>query len=108
PDDAKLKPGDMVGFDLVRGDLSISSGCTVTLVQENRILACGHPLFGFGKVEMPLSRAHVMMTLSSAAASTKIITTGATIGTLTQDRQTAVMGTLGAGPPMIPLDVTLD
>src|SRR5690348_5471610 len=108
PDDAKLKPGDMVGFDLVRGDLSISSGCTVTMIQENRILACGHPLFGFGKVEMPLSRAHVMMTLASAAASTKIITTGATIGTLTQDRQTAVMGTLGAGPPMIPLDLTLD
>jgi hypothetical protein len=108
PDDAKLKPGDMVGFDLVRGDLSISSGCTVTMIQDNRILACGHPLFGFGKVEMPLSRAHVMMTLASAAASTKIITTGATIGTLTQDRQTAVMGTLGAGPPMIPLDLTLD
>lgn len=108
PDDGKLKPGDMVGFDLVRGDLSISSGCTVTLVQENRILACGHPLFGFGTVEMPLSRAHVMMTLASAAASTKIITTGATIGTLTQDRQTAVMGTLGAGPPMIPVDLTLD
>lgn len=108
PDDGKLKPGDMVGFDLVRGDLSISSGCTVTMIQENRILACGHPLFGFGTVEMPLSRAHVMMTLASAAASTKIITTGATIGTLTQDRQTAVMGTLGAGPPMIPLDLTLD
>jgi hypothetical protein len=108
PDDGKLKPGDMVGFDLVRGDLSISSGCTVTMVQDNRILACGHPLFGFGKVEMPLSRAHVMMTLSSAAASTKIITTGATIGTLTEDRQTAVMGTLGAGPPMIPVDLTLD
>jgi hypothetical protein len=108
PDDKDLKPGDMVGFDLVRGDLSISSGCTVTMVQDNRILACGHPLFGFGKVEMPLSRAHVMMTLASAAASTKIITTGATIGTLTQDRPTAVMGTLGPGPPMIPLDVTLD
>jgi hypothetical protein len=108
PDDKELKPGDMVGIDLVRGDLSISSGCTVTMVQDNRILACGHPLFGFGKVEMPLSRAHVVMTLASSAASTKIITTGATIGTLTQDRQTAVMGVLGPGPNMIPLDVTLD
>ncbi len=108
PDDKDLKPGDMVGIDLVRGDLSISSGCTVTMVQDNRILACGHPLFGFGKVEMPLSRAHVVMTLASSAASTKIITTGATIGTLTQDRQTAVMGVLGPGPNMIPLDVTLD
>ncbi|HXQ26734.1 MAG TPA: SpoIVB peptidase S55 domain-containing protein [Candidatus Acidoferrales bacterium] len=108
PDDAKLQPGDMVGIDLVRGDLSISSGCTVTTVVGNRILACGHPIFGFGTVAMPLSRAHVLMTLASAASSTKIISTGGTIGTLTQDRQTAVMGTLGAGPPMIPVDVTLD
>jgi hypothetical protein len=108
PDDAKLKPGDMVGIDLIEGDLSISSGCTVTTVVGDQILACGHPLFGFGSVQMPLSRAHVIMTLSSAQASTKIISTGGTIGTLTQDRQTAVMGTLGAGPAMIPLDVTLD
>ncbi len=108
PEDAKLKPGDMVGIDLIEGDLSISSGCTVTTVVGNQILACGHPLFGFGAVQMPLSRAHVIMTLASSAASTKIMSTGATIGTLTQDRQTAVMGTLGAGPAMIPLDVTLD
>ena len=40
-------------------------------------------------------------------ASTKIISTGGTIGTLTQDRVTAIAGQLGAGPPMIPLDVTL-
>src|SRR6202034_1564801 len=31
-----------------------------------------------------------------------------TIGTLTQDRQTAVMGTLGPGPSMIPVDETLN
>ncbi len=98
----------MVGIDLVRGDLSISSGCSVTTVIDNRILACGHPLFGFGAVQMPLSRAHVLMTLASAQASTKIMSTGETIGTLTQDRQTAVMGVLGAGPAMIPMHVTLD
>ena len=108
PEDAHLEPGDMVGIDLVRGDLSISSGCTVTTVEGDRILACGHPLFGFGAVTMPLSRAHVLMTLASAATSTKIMSTGATIGTLMQDRQTAVMGKLGAGPPMIPVDVDLD
>ena len=108
PSDAELKPGDMVGFDLVRGDLSLSSGCTVTTVDGPLILACGHPLFGFGRIEVPLSRAHVLMTLASAQASTKIITTSGTIGTLTQDRQTAVMGKLGAGPPMIPVDVTLE
>lgn len=108
PADAELKPGDMVGFDLIRGDLSLSSGCTVTTVDGPLILACGHSLFGFGRIAVPLSRAHVVMTLASAQASTKIITTSGTIGTLTQDRQTAVMGKLGAGPPMIPVDVTLE
>jgi SpoIVB peptidase S55 len=108
PADADLKPGDMVGFDLIRGDLSLSSGCTVTTVDGPLILACGHSLFGFGRVDVPLSRAHVLMTLASSQASTKIITTSGTIGTLTQDRQTAVMGKLGAGPPMIPVDLTLE
>lgn len=107
PEDAQLKPGDMVGIELVRGDLSITPGCTVTSVEGDRILACGHPLFGFGKVAIPMARAHVLTTLASSMASTKVITTGGTIGTLTQDRLTAIMGHLGAGPPMIPIDVTL-
>ena len=107
PADADIKPGDMVGIDLIRGDLSISSGCTVTTVEKNHLLACGHPLFSFGSVQMPMSRAHVVMTLASSSASTKIISTGGTIGTLTQDRQTAIMGTLGPGPRMIPVEVTL-
>jgi hypothetical protein len=108
PDDSKIKPGDMVGIDLIRGDLSVSAGCTVTTVQDNHILACGHPLFGFGAVQMPISAAHVVMTLASSQASTKVITTGGIIGTLTQDRQTAISGTLGAGPPMVPVNLTLD
>jgi len=107
PEDAQLKPGDMVGVELIRGDLSITPGCTVTTVDHGKILACGHPIFSFGNVSMPLARAHVLTTLASAMASTKIITTGGTIGTLTQDRITAIAGRLGDGPPMIPVDVTL-
>jgi SpoIVB peptidase S55 len=106
PEDAQLKPGDMVGVELIRGDLSIAPGCTVTTVDHGKILACGHPIFSFGNVSMPLARAHVVTTLASAMASTKIISTGGTIGTLTQDRVTAIGGRLGDGPPMIPVDVT--
>src|SRR5271155_2850929 len=106
-EDAQLKPGDMVGVELIRGDLSITPGCTVTTVDHGKILACGHPIFSFGNVSMPLARAHVVTTLASAMASTKIISTGGTIGTLTQDRVTAIGGRLGEGPPMIPVDVTL-
>src|SRR6202453_4470394 len=107
PEDAQLKPGDMDGLELIRGGLSITPGCTVATVDHGKILACGHPIFSFGNVSMPLARAHVLTTLASAMASTKIITTGGTIGTLTQDRVTAIGGRLGDGPPMIPVDVTL-
>jgi len=108
PEDAQVKPGDMVGVELVRGDLSIAPGCTITAVEsDGTILACGHPIFSFGTVSMPMTRAHVVTTLASSMASTKIISTGGTIGTLTQDRTTAIMGKLGAGPAMIPVDVTL-
>ena len=107
PDDAKLQPGDMVGVNLIRGDLTISPGCTVTTVVGDCVLACGHPIFSLGSVAMPLTRGHVITTLSSSLASTKIISDGGTIGTLTQDRLTAVMGKLGAGPAMIPMEVEL-
>ena len=107
PEDAKIQPGDMVGMELIRGDLSIAPGCTVTTVVGDRILACGHPIFGLGAVALPLTRGHVILTLASSMASTKIMSTGGLIGTLTQDRLTAVMGKLGAGPAMIPMDVEL-
>jgi hypothetical protein len=108
PDDAQLKPGDMVGVELMRGDMTISPGCTVTVVEASgKVLACGHPIFSFGSVSMPMARGHVIMTLASAMASTKIMSTGGTIGTLTQDRVTAIGGQLGPEPPMIPVEVSL-
>ncbi len=107
PDDAKLKPGDMVGMELVGGDLSLDAGCTVTAVVGDTVFACGHPLFSFGNVSMPLTRAHVVMTLNSSMASTKIMSSGGVIGTLVEDRTTAVVGRLGPGPQMIPVDVSI-
>ena len=107
PEDANIKPGDMVGMQLVGGDLSLTAGCTVTAIVGDRVFACGHPLFGFGNVSLPLLRGHVVMTLNSDMASTKIMSTTGVIGTLTEDRTTAVMGRLGAAPPMIPMDVSI-
>ena len=108
PDDSQLQPGDMVGMELVRGDLTLTPGCTVTRVDAGRVYACGHPVFSLGSIQMPMARGHVITTLNSAMASTKIMSTGSTIGTFTQDRLTAIMGQLGDGPPMVPVDVTLD
>ena len=106
-DDAKVVPGDMVSMLLVQGDISMSAACTVTAVTEDRVYACGHPLFGLGASDMPLARGRTLTTLASDFNSTKIVNAGGVIGTLTEDRLTAVMGRIGPTPQMIPVDLTV-
>ena len=107
PDDRDIKPGDMVSAVLLEGDLSLDASCTVTAIVDGRVYVCGHPLFGFGSVEMPMARARVLTTLSSELESTKIVNVGGTIGSFSQDRVTAVIGRLGAAPKLIPIDMTV-
>jgi hypothetical protein len=107
PDDGKLAPGDMAGMVFVSGDASINSACTVTAVQGDHVFLCGHPLMNLGDIAMPMARSHVVLTLSSDLASTKVVTMGGTIGTITSDHLTAVTGKLGSAPAMIPLDLTV-
>lgn len=106
-EDPQIQPGDMVSVVLMQGDLSLYSACTVTARIGNQVLACGHPMFAFGSVSFPLARAHVVTTLSSELASTKMINVGGVIGTLTQDRLTAIVGRIGPAPRMIPMDLSI-
>ncbi len=106
PEDAHLAPGEMAGMVLVRGDASINAACTVTAVQGDRVYLCGHPFMNLGDIEMPMARSRVVTTLSSELASTKIVNVGGSIGTITSDHLTAVIGKLGTPPAMIPLDLS--
>lgn len=110
PDDAQLGPGEMASLVLVRGDLSLQASCTVTAVVGERVYACGHPFFGFGRVEMPMARGRVVTTLASSMASTKVVNAGGIIGTFQQDVRTAVVGRLGPAPSvgqgLIPVELT--
>jgi hypothetical protein len=107
PDDAQLKAGEMAGMVFVRGDASINSACTVTAVRGDQVFLCGHPLMSLGELQMPMARSRVVTTLSSSLASTKIVSVGGLIGTITGDHLTAVTGKLGPIPRMIPMDLTL-
>ena len=107
PQDGHLMAGDMAGMVLVQGDASINSACTVTAVEADRVFLCGHPFLSLGDVQLPMARSHVVTTLSSELASTKIVNVAGSIGTITGDHLTAVTGKLGAPPAMIPLDLSL-
>ncbi len=55
-----------------------------------------------------MTRAFVYSILPSLQYSMKIATTGETIGTFKQDRSTAIAGTLGKGPELVPVTISLD
>ena len=103
-----LKPGDAVGVNLITGDLSLGATGTVTEVDGDTVYAFGHPLYNLGPTQFPMTRAHVYTLLPSLMSSMKVSTTGETIGTFKQDRATAIAGTLGAGPALVPVRLSLE
>jgi len=87
--------------------LEISATCTVTYVDPKQLLACGHPITQFGPVSMPMARAEVVATLPSPLNAFKIINTTDTVGSFTEDRETAIRGEFGKPAQMIPLTMHL-
>jgi len=102
-----LRPGDPVGVALVTGDLEFGATGTVTEVDGNRVYAFGHPFYGLGPTQFPMTRAYVHTILPSLFSSSKLASTGEIIGTVQQDRATAIAGTLGTGPTLIPINLKL-
>jgi hypothetical protein len=102
-----LRPGDPVGVALMSGDMELGATGTVTAIEGTRVFAFGHPFYGLGPTQFPMTRAYVHTLLPSLASSFKIASTGEVIGTFQQDRATTIAGTLGAAPALIPVRITL-
>ena len=102
-----LREGDAVGVSLVSGDLEMGATGTVTHIDNDRVYAFGHPFYNLGPAEFPMTRAHVFTMLPSLMTSFKISSLGETIGTMQQDRATAIAGTLGKGPVLVPMTITM-
>ncbi|HXY51518.1 MAG TPA: SpoIVB peptidase S55 [Terriglobales bacterium] len=102
-----LVPGSAVSAILVRGDMDIAATCTVTYIDPQRLLACGHPLLQFGKVDLPMNKAEVLTTLPSPLNAFKIVNTTEAAGAFVQDRHTGIMGLLNKQPDMIPVTLTV-
>jgi hypothetical protein len=104
---ATLQPGDPIGVSLVHGDLEIGATGTVTAVDGTRVYAFGHPLLELGPTAFPMTRATVLGILPSLDSSLKIATLGPIVGAITQDRATAIGGTLGPAPKELTVNLTL-
>jgi len=106
--DHKLAPGDAVGVALMTGDFELGATGTVTHVDGDRVYAFGHPLYNLGPTEFPMTKAEVQVVLPSLMSSSKLASFGDVVGTIQQDRSTAIAGRLGPGPSLIPVTITLN
>ena len=97
-----------MGVGLLTGDFELGATGTVTHVDGDRVYAFGHPLYNLGPTQFPMTRAVVQVVLPSLMSSSKLASFGDVIGTVQQDRATAIAGRLGATPSLIPLTITLN
>jgi hypothetical protein len=102
-----IEPGSAVSAILVRGDMDIVATCTVTYMDPQRLLACGHPLLQYGMVDMPMTKAQVLATLPSPMNAFKIVNATEPVGAFVQDRHTGIMGLFGREPQMIPVTLNI-
>jgi len=102
-----LEAGSAVSAVLVRGDMDIAATCTVTYIDPQRLLACGHPLLQFGSVDLPMNKAEVLATLPSPLNAFKIVNTTEQAGVFVQDRHTGILGVFNKQPEMIPVSLNI-
>jgi hypothetical protein len=103
-----LEPGGMVAMSLVRGDLDLGTGGTITYVSGKRLMLFGHSFLNLGAVDLPLWSASVSGWIPSYNTSTKLAVPVAPIGAVRLDRSAGVGAVLGAEAKMIPLRVGLN
>ncbi|QSR89513.1 SpoIVB peptidase S55 domain-containing protein [Methylacidiphilum caldifontis] len=95
-----LQPGSPVSAVMMTGDISIGGTGTLTWRKGMNILAFGHPMFGFGKSDLPMAMAEVITTIPSYETPYKLANIGSVIGTILEDRLSAIGGKIGSLPPM--------
>lgn len=104
-DPSTLQPGSMISVQLMTGDLTVGADGTVTYIDGKRIYAFGHRFLSVGPTALPFARAEVITLLPTLQSSFKISAARELMGTISQDRNTAIVGQLGARAPMVPVAV---
>jgi hypothetical protein len=100
---ANIQPGSMIAVHLLSGDLSLGASGTVTYVDGTKLYAFGHRFMAVGATALPFARAEVVTLLANMNQSLKLSATKEWMGTIGQDRDTAIAGEFGKRAPTVPV-----
>jgi len=97
----------MISVQLMSGDLSVGADGTVTHIDANRVYAFGHRFLAVGSTALPFARSEVITLLPNLNTSFKLSNAKEWMGTIYQDRDTAVAGELGRRAPVVPVSIAI-
>jgi len=106
-DPSKLQPGSMISVELMTGDMSVGADGTLTCIDGDKVYAFGHRFLAVGPTDLPFTRSEVMTLLANVNTSFKISSARELMGVISQDRDTAIAGSLGKRAVTLPLDITV-
>lgn len=99
--------GGALGVAFVSGDVSFFGLGTVTHVEGNKVVGFGHPMMEIGTTAFPAAIGRVHWIFASEQHSSKIGEAARFLGTLTQDRQSAVVVDENVAPPTFPVSLQI-
>ncbi|MCC7494012.1 MAG: hypothetical protein IT204_16765 [Fimbriimonadaceae bacterium] len=102
-----FSPGAAIAVPIALGDIEMTGVGTMTYRDGDMVLGFGHPMFGLGRVDLPMATAYITTVINSAASSNKMGGAIATIGKISQDRPTCIGGTIGGKADLMPIRFTL-
>ncbi len=101
-----LEPGSPIAAVLMSGDFNMAATGTVTYRDGDTLLAFGHPFFQLGPTRFPMAGAEIITVIQSVNQSFKLSNTGPLLGSVYQDRLTAIAGKIGELPHLIEMSIT--
>ncbi len=104
---SKFEMGGSIAVQLIRGDMSAAATGTVSYIDGNNILAFGHPMFQTGETYAPVATSFVHTVVPSAMSAFVLASPIKEIGSLTQDRQSAIAADTNLRTPPIPVSISI-
>ena len=99
--------GGALGVQMASGDVSFMGLGTVTHVEGNKLCGFGHPMMEAGVSALPAAIGLVHWIFASDQHSSKIGEAARPLGTLVQDRQSAVVVDENVVAPMFPMSLDI-
>ncbi|MCH4166294.1 MAG: SpoIVB peptidase S55 [Megasphaera sp.] len=98
-----LEAGSSIAAAFVNGDMKMGAIGTVTYVDDNQVVAFGHPFLKKGSINYFMHNAYIFTIVNNMQSSFKLGSIGAEIGKISQDRGAGIAGQYNYLAPGIPV-----